>query len=122
MATAAHPRAEQRTLLATQHVREGNLVWVLVGAPRMNTWWRSFRNGAPIVLRIDGAELRGWAVALDGADHRDEVSVGLARYLAVPHGGPAEAGQARRSSAPIDVDEMASHTVMVRVELEPDAL
>lgn len=122
MATAAPTRPARRTLLATRHVRDDDVVWILVGSPRTNTWWRNFRDGAPVVVRLAGSEVRGWAVALDGAEHPEEVAAGLKRYLAVPHGtdivGTRAAGS-RRSSTDT-VTELAPHTVMVRVELEPD--
>ena len=123
MATATRTRTGRRSLLATQHVRDGDVVWIVVGSPRMNTWWRNFRDGAPVVLRLAGEEVHGWAVALDGAEHPEEVAAGLSLYLAAPHDAAVAALTAlgsRRSSMDSTVAKLASHTVMVRVELEPD--
>ncbi len=121
MATATRTRTGRRSLLATQHVRDGDVVWIVVGSPRMNTWWRNFRDGAPVVLRLAGEEVHGWAVALDGAEHPEEVAAGLSQYLAAhPDTVNLTAARADRSSAETRLAELTSHTVMVRVELDAD--
>ncbi|MGY1802282.1 nitroreductase/quinone reductase family protein [Blastococcus sp. SYSU D00922] len=85
--------------LVCQYVRNGDLVWILVGQAGRKTWWRNLRAPAPVEVWLGGRHLRGTAVAVVGAEEPEECGRGLAVYGAT-------------GTAPADA-------VMVRVDLQP---
>lgn len=59
--------------------RAGDDVTIAVGMPDAKTWWRNFLGaGAPLTIRLDGADRRGHAVARRDEKGRVSVTVQLA--------------------------------------------
>ncbi len=58
--------------------RDGESIEIAANMPDAKTWWRNFLgDGAPMTLRLDGADRAGHAVAHRDEDGRVTVSVRL---------------------------------------------
>ena len=66
--------------LVCQYVRDGDRVWILVGQAEHKTWWRNLRTPAPVELWLAGEHVLARAVAVMGAERREEARGGLAAY------------------------------------------
>ena len=84
--------------LATQYVRDGATVWVLVGAADRTTWWRDLRTPTEVVLWPAGERVRARAVAIEGAQ-QSAAAVGV-----LPGAGPAALAQAARRAVLVRAD------------------
>jgi F420H(2)-dependent quinone reductase len=106
--------------LPVQYARVGNRVWILPGSPEHKTWWRNLRNEVDVELLLAGVRLLGKAVALEGAQHADEVATGLTAYVkAMPRAGRALGLSVSTASDPTDADirRISRDIVLVRVNL-----
>jgi hypothetical protein len=48
---------------------------------RQEEWWRNVRDAAEVDLLLAGVQVQDSAVVLEGAQHSDKVSEGLAAYV-----------------------------------------
>jgi hypothetical protein len=68
MLTYTGRRTGRKFSIPVGYRRDGDEITVGVSMPEAKTWWRNFLgDGAPLVLRLDGIERAGHAVA-----HRDD--------------------------------------------------
>lgn len=99
--------------LVCQYARDGDTVWVLVGAADRKTWWRNLREGADVDLWLAGEHVRARAVAVEGAVAPEEAAAGLTAYLAAVPVAARTLGLARHS-APDEVARAAARATLVR--------
>jgi hypothetical protein len=79
--------------LVVLYAREGDTVWVLVGAADRKTWWHNLRQPADVDLWVAGEHLRARASVVSGSTDPDAASVGLAAYRrAVPRAAADASG------------------------------
>ena len=63
-------------------VADGPNMLVLVGHADGKRWWRNMRGGADVDLHVEGRELTGHAVALEGRKAPAAVAAALGRFVA----------------------------------------
>lgn len=64
--------------LVVNYRREGDRVWIGIGAPAQKSWWRNFLGeGAPVSLLLDGETRTGHAVAVRDGEVDVHVEVTL---------------------------------------------
>ena len=102
--------------LVCQYARDGDTVWVLVGAADRKTWWRNLRDGADVDLWLAGEHVRARAVAVEGAVAPEEAAAGLRAYLAAVPAAARTLGLARQSP-PDEVARAAARATLVRATL-----
>jgi hypothetical protein len=89
---------------------------------RQEEWWRNVRDGAEVDLLLAGVQVQDSAVVLEGAQHSDKVSEGLAAYVrAMPRAGRALGlSPSKRAAAPQDADvrRIRRNIVLVRVSVD----
>jgi hypothetical protein len=116
-------RTGQRYELPVQYAQVDSTVWILPGTPQDKTWWRNFRDGANVDLMLAGNSLRGRAIAIDGAEHPDQVAEGLAAYVAaLSRAGRTLGLSSSRALDPrgADVRRVTQNIILVRVDLDED--
>jgi len=101
-------RTGVRHELVVEYVRDGDTVWIKPAMPERKTWWRNLRGGAPVRLRLAGADVDGLGTALEEGPHSAEVARGAAIYASRRR--RASGDHARTPDVP---------PVMVRVDLGP---
>ncbi|GAA3167433.1 hypothetical protein GCM10010531_20220 [Blastococcus jejuensis] len=99
--------------LVCQYARDGDTVWVLVGAADRKTWWRNLRDGADVDLWLAGEHVRARAVAVEGAVAPEEAAAGLTAYLAAVPAAARTLGLARHPP-PDEVARAATRATLVR--------
>lgn len=67
--------------LPVQYAWDGNTLYVVPGSPEKKTWWRNFRGGAPVQVRLRGQTLQGKGVLLDQESGAEQAVKGLGQYL-----------------------------------------
>ncbi|WJV48973.1 medium chain dehydrogenase/reductase family protein [Streptomyces flavofungini] len=91
---ASHPSGPVRTV-PVRYARstDGDVIHVLVGDARLESWWRALRPSAPVRLRLRDREVAATADVLDSAvlphEARDALRLYRRRFpwARVPHGG-----------------------------------
>ncbi|MEJ2869678.1 nitroreductase/quinone reductase family protein [Actinomycetospora sp. OC33-EN08] len=71
-------RSGQVYSLPVAYRRDGDHVWIGIGAPGQKTWWRNFLgDGGPVSLRVGGEDRSGHARAVrdGGSDVHVEVEL-----------------------------------------------
>jgi hypothetical protein len=63
-------------------VADGPDMLVLVGHADDKRWWRNMRGGADVDLHVEGRELTGHAVALEGRKDPGAVAAALGKFVA----------------------------------------
>jgi hypothetical protein len=71
--TVTGRRSGREHTFPVNYEQAGELVTITVGWPERKRWWRNLRAGAPVRLRLRGAERTGHAVA--HGDERTGVTV-----------------------------------------------
>ena len=99
--------------LVCQYARDGDTVWVLVGAAERKTWWRNLRAAADVDLWLAGEHVRARAVAVQGAERPEEAAAGLTAYLAAVPAAARSVGLAPHPP-PDDVARAAARVTLVR--------
>lgn len=74
--TVTGRRSGRQFTFPVGYSRQGDRVTIGVGWPERKLWWRNRRGGAPVRLRIEGEERRGYAEAR--GDERSGVTVEVA--------------------------------------------
>jgi hypothetical protein len=103
-----------------QYARDGTEVWIVPGQPDHKIWWRNLSEPTDVEVRLAGVELRGTALALDGAESPDELRRGLVLYFrqlpsaAKALGVPASSGEVRET----DLADLTRRAVIVRIDLD----
>jgi deazaflavin-dependent oxidoreductase (nitroreductase family) len=102
--------------LPVQYVKDGDVVWVLVGNSEQKTWWRNLRDEAPVevVLRHRVRHGRGRAHTFD--QHPETVEEGLRRYRERFRGMARALGI--RAGDERSFTRVAARVVLVRILLE----
>ena len=78
MLTYTGRRSGRSFTIPVGYRRHGDEVAIGVSMPEAKTWWRNFLgDGAPLVLRLDGADRAGHAVARRDPQGRVTVTVRL---------------------------------------------
>ncbi len=62
------------------YAEAGPTIVALAAHPEKKLWWRTFRSGAPAVLRIGGRDLSVHGRLVDGDEARDALRVYLGRF------------------------------------------
>ena len=71
-------RTGRRFTIPVAYRRNGDSIDIAANMPDAKTWWRNFLgDGAPMTVRLDGAERTGHAVAHRDADGKVTVNVRL---------------------------------------------
>jgi deazaflavin-dependent oxidoreductase (nitroreductase family) len=60
-----------------QYVRDGSIVWIVVGWPEQKRWWHNLTGGAAVRLCLQRAWLAGDTMVFDGESGRQGVIEGL---------------------------------------------
>jgi len=60
--TVTGRRTGRQISLPVNYFQESDTLWVVTSRDR--TWWRNLRDGAPVALRLRGAEAKGFAEAI----------------------------------------------------------
>jgi hypothetical protein len=71
--TVTGRRTKREHTLPVAYTRDGERLVIPVMWPERKLWWRNLRDGAPVRLRLQGAERTGYAHAL--GDESSSVSV-----------------------------------------------
>ena len=99
----------------TNFLRDGETLWVI--SWRERTWWRNLRGGAAVKVLLDGKELSGQGVVIEGQEEVANslcdyvrMTPGMGRYIniKVDKSGQPDAG---------DCSAAAEKMVMVRIDL-----
>ena len=87
----------RRFTIPVAYRRADGRVEIVVGWPERKRWWRNLRDGAPVQIRLAGAEHGGWAQA--HGDERSGVTVYVTLDAPVPGPATAAGTPARRREA-----------------------
>lgn len=63
-------------------VADGLDMLVLVGHADEKSWWRNMKGGADVELHVEGREITGHAVALEGRKDPEAVAAALGKFVA----------------------------------------
>jgi hypothetical protein len=75
--------------LVALYAREGDTVWVLVGAADRKTWWHNLRQPADVDLWVAGEHLRARASVVSGSTDPDAADASRATLLRADIRAPA---------------------------------
>jgi deazaflavin-dependent oxidoreductase (nitroreductase family) len=99
------------------YLRNGNTL--LVTSSHDRTWWRNLRGGAPVTVRLQGQNRRGWAEAIE---REQAIAAGLLAYLQqVPRLARYYGVTLDPDGQPNveDVERVAQDKVIVRLRVAP---
>jgi deazaflavin-dependent oxidoreductase (nitroreductase family) len=83
-----------------------------------STWWKNLRSGRPVILRIQGRELQGWAEPVD--DDKQAVAAGLTAHLKKVPSDARYYGVTfddRKVPRAEEVEKAVQSVVMIRIQL-----
>ncbi len=95
-----------------QYARQGQTIWIMVGAPQQKVWWKNLIGGALVRLCLQGSWQEGQGKAILGSEDPQGVQQGLAQFIS---SYPQLKQQFDKISANA---ESIAQTVFVKVDLE----
>ncbi len=109
--------------LPVQYAPDGDLVYVIPGAPRLKRWWRNLAEGAPVRVHLRGSEVEGRAEVLTGGADPEAVIEGLKVYFERFPAAARMRGVRRMPGGaftPESLRAAASQAVVVRIRITSD--
>ena len=110
-------RSGKRYEVPLQYIEDDGTLYIWAGNAGQKTWWRNFKEPAPVTVQLRGDEVAATASLVDDPTRRAEL---LAAYLkrypyTTPVGRPKFIGQ-RWHPTDDELADVAKSTVMVAID------
>ena len=74
-------RSGKEYMLPVQYVQDGNNLFIVPGDAEKKTWWRNFKDGLDVLLRLKGQFLSGCGILIEYEANAEEIIKGLGLYF-----------------------------------------
>ena len=117
--TVTGRKSGRRYTIPVGYHQAADAVIVMVGEAPSKTWWRNYRAGGPVELRLRGKPLRGRAQVLppDSAEFRNRANASFRRVRLIPRIFGVDFDR-RAGLSDAQVRQLGQHAAIVKITLE----